>query len=258
MAHAVGGNLRRHTGSHGAHPDGWWRFALAALVAAGLGIAIANSPLFVGSDPADAPLPAAPVAVAPASPSSDAIPIPGPNVIRPPVAAMEPPLAVVGPAPQVETQPVVTAPPPAIAAVGRGIRSVDFAGLPLLQALSGRLAGRVDKAAITFADLTGDGSEDAIVPITSDGTFGNLAVVVFTEKDGAPQAVLTRLAGRERRGLILVFERGVLTETSGLYGPFDANCCPSQLVKTYFRWDGSNLVVDHTDTLTAAPGKQAN
>lgn len=88
--------------------------------------------------------------------------------------------------------------------------------------------------------------------------YGNLAVVVITEKDGAPQVVLTRLAGRERRGLVLVLDRGYLTETSGIYGPSDANCCPSQLVKTYFRWDGNSLVVDHTDTIAIPQGKQVN
>jgi hypothetical protein len=144
------------------------------------------------------------------------------------------------------------------AQTGEDIRSIDFASVPAVQALASQLAGQVDKTQVNFADLTGDGSEEAVVPITSGGTFGNLAFVVLTEQAGAPEVILTRLAGQERRGLQVVIDGGQLSETSGVYGPSDANCCPGQIVKTYFRWDGNNLVPDRTETITIPQGKQAD
>jgi hypothetical protein len=127
-----------------------------------------------------------------------------------------------------------------------------------LRTLAQRLAGRIDKAGIAYVDVTGDGRNDAIVPITSDGTYGNLAFVVFRERNGEVESILTRLAGRERRGLVLTYDAGQVAETSGVYGPTDANCCPSQIQKTYFRWDGRALVQDRTETITIPKGPKAD
>jgi hypothetical protein len=138
------------------------------------------------------------------------------------------------------------------------IRGIDLTGVTALQTLVRQHGGRIDRAGATYADLTNDGKEEAIVPITSDGTYGNLAFVVLKEQGGDLEPVLTRLAGRERRGLVMTFESGKLAETSGIYGPTDPNCCPGQIRKTYFRWNGAQLVEDRIETITIPRGPKAD
>jgi len=261
MAHAVGHNLGRHPRfSHNAHPGGWWKFGLVALIATAVGVVFVYSPLLRGADRFPTPAPAAPITLGPAVPAySESATAPAQAELAPPAAVVVPAQTVVAPTVANEARQLTIPAPAAVAEpADQNIRNVDLAALPVMQTLVRQLAGRIDKVQIKYADLTGDGNEDAVVPITSDGTYGNLAFVVFTERAGALQAILTRLAGRERRGLSVTFDQGQLAETSGVYGPFDANCCPGQIIKTYFRWDGQNLVFGRTDTITGPQGKQAN
>lgn len=126
------------------------------------------------------------------------------------------------------------------------IRNVDFSSLPDTQALLQRLgSGQVAKDQILFWDVTGDRREDAIVPITSNGTLGNIAYLVYTLEAGKPQLILTRTMDRTTAsGLVMSTNAyGVLTETVGVYGNEDPLCCPSQLRITTFRWDGKALQV---------------
>src|SRR5690606_12658276 len=108
---------------------------------------------------------------------------------------------------------------------------------------------RVAEEAVTFADLTGDEREEAIVPVTSDGTLGNIAYLVFTLDDGAPRDILTRTMDRTTAsGIVMDVENGILTETVGIYGAEDPLCCPSELRLTTFRWDGNELQVEREET----------
>ncbi len=134
------------------------------------------------------------------------------------------------------------------------IRGVDFQSLPDTQALLQRLgSGRVATEAVLYQDVTGDMREDAIVPITSDGTLGNIAYLVYTMHGKDPQLILTRTMDRDTpSGLSMsIDDLGALTETAGVYANEDPLCCPSQLRLTTFRWDGTALQV-------AGEQKQAN
>ncbi len=127
------------------------------------------------------------------------------------------------------------------------IRDVDFESLPDTEALLQRLgSGRVATEKLTYEDLTGDMREEAIVPITSDGTLGNIAYLVYTLQKGKPALILTRTMDRTTAsGLVMgIDDFGALTETVGVYDNEDPLCCPSQLRLTTFRWDGSTLQVD--------------
>ncbi len=261
MTQVIRGNFGKHSGfSHNAHPGGWWKFGLVALTTTAVGVIFVYSPLFRGSDRAAAPTFPALVTLGPTAPvTTEPVTVPAQTELRTLALAVELTQSTLVPTVVNEVRQLAIPAPAAVdAQAGQGIRNVDFAALPVLQTLAQQLAGRIDRTQIKYSDLTGDGNEDAVVPITSNGTYGTLAFVVFTERAGAPQAILTRLAGRERRGLIATFDRGQLAETSGVYGPFDANCCPGQIVKTYFRWDGQNLVFDRTDSITIPQGKQAD
>ena len=134
------------------------------------------------------------------------------------------------------------------------IRSVDFEALPAARTLLDQLgSGNVDKASTLYADLTGDRREEAIVPVTSQGTLGNIAYLVLRLDSGKPEVVLTRTVDKSSAGgLQMSVDAGVLQETRGVYGPEDPFCCPSQLRETRFQWDGSRLQVE-TETLVQQP-----
>jgi len=135
------------------------------------------------------------------------------------------------------------------------IRGLDFAGLPAAKTLLDQLgSGAVDEQAVLYADLTGDRREEAIVPVSSQGTLGNIAYLVFRLDSGKPHVVLTRTVDKSSAsGLQMTTEDGVLLETRGVYGPEDPFCCPSQLRETTFRWDGSRLQVESEDLVQQPP-----
>ena len=143
--------------------------------------------------------------------------------------------------------------PPADA---QAIRSVDFNQNPEVQrALAQAGSGRVEPSTIVYGDITGDLREEAIVPIASGGTLGNLAYLVFTGSGPNASLVLTRTADRSSSGGIkMTIEDGVLVETAGEFGPSDALCCPSVIKRTTFRWDGARLQVQREERIQSTPG----
>ncbi len=139
------------------------------------------------------------------------------------------------------------------------IRNLDFSQQPAVKNLIAQFGGELDPKSIIYADLTGDLRDEAIVPISSGGTLGNLAYVVFMMKGGTPTVILTRTIDRSSRsGLQMDVENGTLVESVGQYGPEDPLCCPTYLRKTYFRWDGTSLQVDREEQVpnSTSPKKQ--
>jgi hypothetical protein len=129
------------------------------------------------------------------------------------------------------------------------IRGANIVQAPDVQAALRQVgSGSIDAASILFADVTGDRREDAVVPISSGGSLGNIAYVVLTLKSGTPTLALTRTLDRGTAGgLRMAVDDGKLVETAAEYGPQDPLCCPSVLRKTYFRWDGSKLQVEREE-----------
>jgi hypothetical protein len=126
------------------------------------------------------------------------------------------------------------------------IDQVDFSQVPGVQALVEQTGGRLLPQEIIFADLTGDGSDEAVVPISSGGTGGNIAYAVFGYRAGYLQELLVANPATGR--VMITIEDGMLVDTQPVYAPEDPLCCPSQLQHTYYRWDGSKFVVDHQET----------
>jgi hypothetical protein len=252
MAHVLRSNAHRQPATAGFDPGNWWLPGLG--IAAAIAIVAGGSALRSSSVIEQ---PSTGIAIVQVFPSVD-VGRPAPEgeavVTAPAVVAADISDAI----PPVQGAPTWPAPPTAAIPQNAGIRDVDFAALPVLQALAGQLHGRIDGASVRYRDLTSDGEEEAIVSITSEGSYGNLASFVFTQTPEGVREVLTRLGGTERKGAVLTVENGLLLETLGIYGPNDANCCPGQLLKTYFRWDGARLVATHSQTLTNPTGKQAD
>jgi hypothetical protein len=115
-------------------------------------------------------------------------------------------------------------------------------------------SGSLERGTIVYADVTGDLREEAIIPIASGGTLGNVAYLVFTQDKGAPALLLTRTLDRSSAGGLRVTTEDRLVETAAEYGPSDPLCCPSFLRRTLFRWDGSKLQVEREEKVAGAGG----
>jgi hypothetical protein len=116
-------------------------------------------------------------------------------------------------------------------------------------------SGRLEPGTVVYGDVTGDLREEALVPIASGGTLGNIAYLVFVPDQGGAELVLTRTLDRSSAGgLKLAVEDGVLVETAAVYQGDDPLCCPSALRLTTFRWDGSRLQVDREEQVRQTPG----
>jgi hypothetical protein len=154
-----------------------------------------------------------------------------------------------------EDQSEATLPPPlestATVAPGPAIEGVDLSQVPAVEDLVEDTGGELLPEETLFADLTGDGANEAVVPISSGGSGGNVAYAVLGYRDGNLEKILEVKPEPEAGRVTMAVEEGVLVETQPVYGPEDPLCCPSQLQHTYYRWDGEDLVVDHQETETA-------
>jgi hypothetical protein len=94
--------------------------------------------------------------------------------------------------------------------------------------------GFVDKD-ILFADLTGEGKDDAVVAVDSGGNAGIVALYVFSAGSGTDLQIvyrnqgLYRAAARINPGPALVYSQPQ-------YKDGDELCCPSAYLETTLRW----------------------
>jgi hypothetical protein len=138
-------------------------------------------------------------------------------------------------------------------AVDRGrIRALDLAAVPAVAALLARAGGSFDRAAVQFGDVTGDGVEEAVVPVSSDGTQGASAFVVLTPAGGSARSLLEVAAG-SRGGVGTRIEDGSVVAVEPVYGPDDPECCPGSLRRSIYTWDGEALALA-SQTTEPAPG----
>lgn len=132
----------------------------------------------------------------------------------------------------------------------QAIRQVDFTkNADVMTTLRQLPGGSVLPKEIVYGDVTGDRREEAIVPISSQGTLGNLAYLVFTMKGSSPALVLTRGLGGGSGGISMKLDEGKLVELAPELGPEDPLCCPSATRKTTFRWDGAKFQVEREEKL---------
>lgn len=117
--------------------------------------------------------------------------------------------------------------------LGPYVEARGAAGLVAAQGYA--MTGPADMA---FADLDGDGREEAAVQLFSGGTAGNTGLLVYKAGERYPRlaAIMggyklwARADGRE------------LLVTEPMYAGWEANCCPSGYSETRYRLEGSRLV----------------
>ncbi|HXF51813.1 MAG TPA: hypothetical protein VNM43_09050 [Dehalococcoidia bacterium] len=122
------------------------------------------------------------------------------------------------------------------------IFDVDFATAPDVASFLERAGGEVAQDAVIFADLTGDGEEEAVVPVSSGGTAGDIAYFVYTMRNGELELLLSVVPEAGRIQVELDAE-GRLMDREPVYGPDDPECCPSRVRTRVYEWDGKRLRV---------------
>ena len=128
------------------------------------------------------------------------------------------------------------------------IRTLDLEAAKDVQALLTQTGGLYEQENVIYVDLTGDGADEAIVPVSSGGTLGDIAFLVLTPMGGGTLALLTQ-ARDTQTGLTVEIVDGQLVETRPEPGSDDPECCPSMLRVTVYEWDGEALVVESEEVV---------
>ncbi len=129
----------------------------------------------------------------------------------------------------------------------QAIRMLDLKNAPPVQKVIAESGGQFVPSEVVYADLTGDGQEDAVVPISSGGTLGDIAFVVLGATGGNTRTLVSEYP-RDGRGLHVVVFGDKLVVTEAVPGPDDPECCPSQLRKTIYGWNGVTLAIESVST----------
>ena len=110
---------------------------------------------------------------------------------------------------------------------------------------------------VGFADLTGDGKQDAIATVDTGGAAGAVAVYVFSA-DGAADGKLHAVYRSQRlyRALVRTQDGAVLVRTP-TYQPSDEPCCPATLLERTLTWSpkAKRMVLRSTRSLPASGGR---
>ncbi len=138
---------------------------------------------------------------------------------------------------------------PAVPTPAPDIRDEDLTSQPGLQEFLASFGGEVLPGETTYADLTEDGVEEAVVHVSSGGTLGNLAVFVFGYgPDGLLKELLRALPDSAQSGIQTDITDGKLVTTEEVFGADDPLCCPSGGIRSrLYRWDGQELVLERED-----------
>lgn len=147
------------------------------------------------------------------------------------------------------TEEAALTPMPATATASPDIRQQDLTEQPGLREFLNSAGGEVVPDAIAYADLTGDGAEEAVAPVSSGGEGGDIAIFVFGYGASGLEELLRVLP--ESRSLRANIIDGALTITEPVFAPGDPLGRPSELRKTTYEWNGSALVVGGQETVPA-------
>ena len=135
-----------------------------------------------------------------------------------------------------------------------GIRTLDLSKVPDVRDLIASTGGVYVQTGVIYADLTGDGIDDAVVPISSGGTRGDVAFVVLAPSGAGTKTLLKVAPTDGSGGLAVAVVDGRLVMTRPVYAPEDPNCCPSSLRKTTYAWDGKAFAVQSVTTEASPSG----
>ena len=138
------------------------------------------------------------------------------------------------------------------------ITRVNIAEVADVQAMISETNGAISGRDVLYADLSGDGVAEAVVPITSGGTQGNVAVIVLTPDGNGGAATMLSVKSDGRGGMSVDVADNKLVTREARPGPDDPECCPAMLHVTTYAWDGLQLAVESAqDVANPAGGNKA-
>jgi hypothetical protein len=151
--------------------------------------------------------------------------------------------------------PVETPPPAQTPAID--IREIDLTAIPEVQAVLNppppdpgypeQQPGVLNQENVIYADVTNDGHDDAIVPISVDGTLGNIGFFLVSLRGEEP-LVLLKVFPSESAGMNVSVEGDKIVQIQPAPGPDDPECCPSQIRRTIYAWNGNAVAVESVTT----------
>lgn len=101
------------------------------------------------------------------------------------------------------------------------------------------LAGYALVDDVLYADLDGDGAEEAVINVDSGGTGGLFGFLLYRDGTPSPNRVLVytgyKIGTQIQDGRLIIYEPN--------YVGFEANCCPSSITRTVNSLSGDNLVM---------------
>jgi hypothetical protein len=134
------------------------------------------------------------------------------------------------------------------------IRERDLESDAAVQELIQETGGEYVQENVIYADLSEDGVDDAVVPISSGGTLGNVGFIVLTPTEGGTATLLRELPS-ESGGIALNVVDGELIALEPVFGPDDPECCPSMLRQTTYAWNGAALALIDQQTIENPGGE---
>jgi hypothetical protein len=129
------------------------------------------------------------------------------------------------------------------------IRQEDFSTHPVIQGYLDSAGGDIDPSTIIYGDLTGDGVEDAVVPVSSGGEGGPTAIYVFAYGEGGLAALLQ--VKPQGKSIQAAIENGKLVTTEPVFEANDPLCCPSKLLRKTYGWNGTDMTQTDSETVPA-------
>ncbi|HXK33420.1 MAG TPA: hypothetical protein VNM91_05310 [Dehalococcoidia bacterium] len=129
------------------------------------------------------------------------------------------------------------------------IRSVDLQSLEEVQARLSDSGGSVSQEDVIYADVTADGIDDAVVPVASEGTLGQLGFMVLTPTADGAAVILDIFPSSSYPGMAVDVVGDKVVMTQPVPGPDDPECCPGFLRRTTWAWNGAALAIESSETV---------
>jgi hypothetical protein len=90
----------------------------------------------------------------------------------------------------------------------------------------------IAKESVLYGDISGDGKAEAIIPLSSAGTAGNVGALIYSP-DPANKPVLVGVIDGNK--LTLKISEGELIATTAIFAGYEPNCCPSSYTSKHFK-----------------------
>lgn len=126
------------------------------------------------------------------------------------------------------------------------IREADLATQPEVLGAIEETGATFIQEDVIYADLTNDGFDEAVVPLSTEGTAGYLGFLAYMVNGDLVELMLQEYPGSGSAQIEVRDDKLLMIEAAP--GPDDPECCPSLLQTTTYAWNGRALAVESVVT----------